>query len=66
MILSIDSDAAYLVAKKSRSRVAGYYHLSSDPKIKKDITLNGAIHTECKKYGVWYPPQQKLKSVDFS
>ena len=48
MILNIDSDAAYLVAKKSRSRVAGYYHLSSDPKIKKDIPLNGAIHTECK------------------
>ena len=28
MILNIDSDAAYLVASKTRSRVAGYYYLS--------------------------------------
>ena len=27
MILHIDSDAAYLVAPKSRSRIAGYFHL---------------------------------------
>ena len=27
MVLYIDSNAAYLVAPKSRSRVAGYYHL---------------------------------------
>ena len=48
MILNIDSDAAYIVAKKSRSRVAGYYHLSSDPKVTNDPPLNGAIHIECK------------------
>ena len=29
MILNIDSDAAYLVAPKSRSRVAGYFYLSN-------------------------------------
>ena len=33
MILNIDSDAAYLVAPKSRSRVAGYFHLASIPKV---------------------------------
>ena len=31
MILNIDSDAAYLVAPKSRSRVACYFYLSSKP-----------------------------------
>ena len=29
MILTIDSDAAYLVAKKARSRAAGYFYLSN-------------------------------------
>ena len=48
MILNIDSDAAYLVAPKARSRVAGYYHLSSNPLISKHPTLNGAILVECK------------------
>ena len=31
MILNIDSDAAYLVLPKAKSRIAGYYHLSSSP-----------------------------------
>ena len=48
MILNIDSDAAYLVAPKARSRVAGYYHLTSDPSKHKLPLLNGAIHIECK------------------
>ena len=60
MVLHIDSDAAYLVAPKARSRVAGYFHLSDNPrnfmsetrisdisKTRKP-TLNGAIHVECK------------------
>ena len=48
MVLHIDSDAAYLVAPKARSRVAGYFHLSDHPSKKKNATLNGAIHVECK------------------
>ena len=43
MILSIDSDAAYLVAPKARSRVAGYFQLNSLPHI-----INGALLVECK------------------
>ena len=48
MILNIDSDAAYLVAPKSRSRVAGYFHLASIPKIHEHPKLNGAVLVECK------------------
>ena len=48
MILNIDSDAAYLVAPKARSRVAGYYHLTSNPQTTPNPTLNGSIHVECK------------------
>ena len=43
MVLTIDSDAAYLVAPKARSRVAGYFQLSSNPLISRHPTLNGAI-----------------------
>ena len=48
MVLHIDSDAAYLVAPKARSRVAGYFHLSDHPKVTKHPKLNGAILVECK------------------
>ena len=48
MILNIDSDAECLMALKARSRVASYYHLSADPKIKKHPRLNGASHIEFK------------------
>ena len=44
MILNIDSDVASLVAPKSLSRVAGYYHLLANPKIIKHPRINGAIH----------------------
>ena len=47
MILHIDSNAAYLVAPKARSRVAGYFHLSDHPS-KQHANLNGVIHVECK------------------
>ena len=46
MVLNIDSDAAYLVAPKARSRVAGYYHLTNNPSTTKNPHLNGAIHIE--------------------
>ena len=45
MILHVDSDAAYLVAPKARSRIAGYYYLSN---LDTPPPLNGAIHVECK------------------
>ena len=46
IILNINSDVTYLVAPKSRSRVAGYYHLTGDHT--KNLKLNGDIHAECK------------------
>ena len=33
IILHVDRDAAYLVAPKARSRIAGYFHLSDHPNI---------------------------------
>ena len=45
MVLRADSDAAYLVAPKARSRIAGYFYLSS---IKDKPPLNGVVHIECK------------------
>ena len=48
MVLHIDSDAAYLVAPKARSRVAGYFHLSDHPNVTQHPKLNGAILVECK------------------
>ena len=48
MILHIDSDAAYLVAPKARSRVAGYFHMSDHPNTTKRPKLNGAVLVECK------------------
>ena len=46
MIHNIDSDAAYLIAPKSRTRVAGYYHLAGYPSITQHPKLNGAINVE--------------------
>ena len=48
MVLHMDSDAAYLIAPKARSRVAGYFHLSDHPNITKHPKRNGAILVECK------------------
>ena len=44
MQLHVDSDAAYLVAPKAKSRIAGYYYLSD--KSQQPI-LNAPIHIEC-------------------
>ena len=46
MVLTIDSDAAYLVAPKARSRIAGYFQLNS--KHKCNNYVNGALLIECK------------------
>ena len=48
MILELDSDAAYLIAPKARSTVAGYYHITEDPSITQHPIFNGSIHVECK------------------
>ena len=46
MVLTIDSDAAYLVAPKARSRIAGYFQLNSG--LRSPHIINGAILVECK------------------
>ena len=49
MQLHVDSDAAYLVAPKAKSRVAGYYNLS-DKQTENNTTLptyNAPVHIEC-------------------
>ena len=48
MILNVDSDAAYLVAPKARSRIAGFYHLTNHPSQCQQPQRNGAIMVECK------------------
>ena len=47
MLLHIDSDAAYLVLPKARSRVAGYFQLTNRHDTNKYFT-NGAVLIECK------------------
>jgi hypothetical protein len=46
MVLTIDSDAAYLVAPSAKSRVAGYFQLNS--KRRSNPHTNAAILIECK------------------
>ena len=48
MVLTIDSDAAYLVLPNARSRIAGYFQLNDDPIRVKHPDINGAILVECK------------------
>ena len=50
MILYVDSDAAYLVAEKAKSRIAGYYYCrnKTPQNTKPNPLLNGPIHIECK------------------
>ena len=48
MVLSIDSDAAYLVAPEARSRIAGYFYLSKGRTQSMTPPLNGAVLVECK------------------
>ena len=48
MIIHVDTDAAYLVMPNAKSRIAGYFYLSSKPKSPGDpVPLNGAILVEC-------------------
>ena len=48
MVLNVDSDAAYLVVPKARSRIAEYYYLSSQPTMKQYPHVNSAILFKCK------------------
>ena len=53
MCLHVDSDAAYLVAPGAKSRIAGYYYLSSrytptNNTINPTPPLNAPVHVECK------------------
>ena len=48
MKLEIDSDAAYLVLPKARSRMAGYFRLLDDKKNTQRSLYNGAILIECR------------------
>ena len=50
MILYIESDAAYLVQPQARSRMAGFFHLSTKipPNTHPNPPLNGPFHIECK------------------
>ena len=50
MQMYVDSDAAYLVAPKSKSRIGGYFYLSNKynkQDKKPSPPLNGPIHIEC-------------------
>ena len=48
MILHVDSDAVYLVAPKTRSRIVGYYYLTNIACPTTSAKLNGAVQVECK------------------
>ena len=65
MVLSIDSDAAYLVLPKAKSRIAGYYHLSDHLSKTNQSKLNGAILVEYKvlKYVVSSSAEAKTAGI---
>ena len=50
MVLHVESDAAYLVLPKARSRMAGFFYCSNkyDKNQPIKVPLNGPIHVECK------------------
>ena len=49
MILRIDSDAAYLVAPKAKSRIAGFFQCSNKNLPTNSTTsINGPVHVECR------------------
>jgi len=48
MVSHVNSDAAYLVLPKAKSRITGYYFFSNHPSSNTSPTLNGAILAECK------------------
>ena len=50
MVLHIESDAAYLVAPKARSRIGGFYYCGSayTKPLQSTEKINGPVHVECK------------------
>ena len=49
MQLTVDSDAAFLVLPKARSRIADYLQILDPPSQKSKHSHNGAILIECSK-----------------
>ena len=52
MVLNVDSDAAYLVLPRARSRLAGHFFLSSPGSLSRIAFPNGPVLTECKT--IWH------------
>ena len=49
MKLHVNSDAAYMVAPKAKSRIAGYFYCNSPSNVSPPTPpLNGSLHVECK------------------
>jgi hypothetical protein len=48
MVLSIDSNVAYLVLPNTRSRIAGYFQLNDHPQWVEHPDVNRVILIECK------------------
>ena len=48
MILLVNSDAAYLVISKAKSRIVGYFQLNDHPKRVLHLKINRTILVECK------------------
>ena len=65
MILNIDSDAAYLVAPKSQSRITSYFQINNFPKPNHHQSINGAIRVECKtlRHGVSSAAEEKTSRI---
>ena len=48
MVLHVESNVAYLVVPKARSRITGYFHLSDHPNKTNNPKINAAVQVECK------------------
>ena len=48
MILHVDSDEAYNVMPKARSRIVGYYYLAENPNTTQQNQFNSPLLIECK------------------
>ena len=68
MQMCVDSDAAYLVSPKSKSRIGGYFCLSKKYNQQNEIPsplLNGSIHIECQvlKYVVTSAVEAEISGI---
>ena len=67
MVIHMETGAAYLVAPGAKSRIAGYYYLSSDPS-KTPIPSNAPFYVVCKflKHMVASAAEVKIIGVFFN